>query len=284
MRYFSFTLGTDEWERWGSALPAPSFKKTLTSHNGDKIQVAYELKYKPIKSGDWYFIADLQRSYLSIIKEVTFNDNLIIDGDGWDSTGQIYTLTELKTFPTDGVSYPLIMRWASTKKTFRGKAFLYAKRLKYEGLLSFASMMGAVTAINSKMKKTEQQKIRTLERLTNEILSKSDEWAVKLSKEALTAFRSDLGRQRGEQLQEEKQDRIHRMQEAINSGEFVKPSGEVNKSKLAEFLGVDRRTIYNLLPFVLGVIMMLILWIRPTHDINALFTPYLIEGGSNTTI
>lgn len=284
MRYFSFTVGADEWKRWGSALPLPSFKKTLTSHNGKKIKVAYELKYRPTKSNEWYFIADLQRSYQAVIKGIRLDDHLIIEGSGWESNGTAYTLTELKLFPTDGRAYPPIIRWASNKKTFRSKAFTYAKRLKYEGLLSFASMMGALIVINSKMKTTEQHKIRTLERLTNDILAQSDEWAVKLSKNDLTAFRSDLGRQRGEQLQDEKQDRINRMSEAIKSGDFVKPSGEINKSKLAEFLGVDRRTIYNLLPFVLGVIMMLILWIRPAHDINALLTPYLAEGGSNTTI
>ncbi|MDD2265776.1 hypothetical protein [Sulfuricurvum sp.] len=284
MRYFSFTMGAGEWKRWGSALPLPSFKKTLTSHNGQKIQVAYELKYRPTKSNEWYFIADLQRSYQSVINGVRFDDHLVIEGNGWESTGELYTLTELKVFPTDGRAYPPIIRWASNKKTFRSKAFTYAKRLKYEGLLSFASMMGALIVINSKMKATEQHKARTLERLTNDILAQSDEWVVKLSKTGLTALRSDLGQKRGKQLSAEKQDRIHQISNAINSGAFVKPSGEINKSKLAEFLGVDRRTIYNLLPFVLGVIMMLILWIRPTHDINALFTPYLIEGGSNTTI
>lgn len=262
-------MGADEWERWGSALPAPSFKKTLTSYNGYKIQVAYELKYKPTKSNDWYFIADLQRSYLSIIKGVIFNDHLIIEGAGWESNGTVYTLQELKVFPTDGVFYPVIMRWATTKKTFRGKAFLYAKRLKYEGLLSYASMMGAVAAINFKMKKTEQHKIRTLERLATEILSKSDEWAVKLSKEALTAFRSDLGMQRGKQLQEEKQDRINQIKEAVNNGDFTKPNGQINKSMLADYLGIDRRTVFNLLPLLVGVMVML-LWIRTTYTLPPL--------------
>lgn len=277
-------MGADEWERWGSALPLPSFKKTLTSHNGQKIQVAYELKYRPTKSNEWYFIADLQRSYQSVINSIRFDDYLVIEGNGWESTGKLYTLTELKLFPTDGRAYPVIIRWASNKKTFRSKAFTYAKRLKYEGLLSYASMMGALIVLNSKMKTTEQHRIRTLERLTNDILAQSDEWVVKLSKTGLIAHRSDLGQKRGKQLSAEKQDRIHQISDAINSGAFVKPSGEINKSKLAEFLGVDRRTIYNLLPFVLGVIMMLILWIRPAHDINALLTPYLAECGSNTTI
>lgn len=284
MRYFSFTVGVDEWNRWGSALPPSSFKKTLTSHTGQKIQVAYELKYRPTKSNEWYFIADLQRSYQAVIKGIRLDDHLIIEGHGWESTGKLYTLTELKLFPTDGRAYPVIIRWASNKKTFRSKAFTYAKRLKYEGLLSFASMMGALTVLNSKMKATEQHKIRTLERLTNDILAQSDEWVVKLSKTGLIAHRSDLGQKRGKQLTAEKEDRIHQIKDAVNSGNFVKPSGEINKSKLAEFLGVDRRTIYNLLPFVLGVIMLLILWIRPAHDINAILTPYLAEGQSNTTI
>jgi hypothetical protein len=277
MRYFSFTMGANEWERWGGAFPSPSFKKTLTSHTGEKIQVAYELKYRPMKSNDWYFIADLQRSYQSVIKGIRFNDHLIIEGDGWVSTGELYTLTELKLFPTDERSYPVIMKWATSKKTFRGAAFTFAKRLKYEKLLCFASIMGAVSAMNAKLKTTEQHKLRTLERLTNDILAQSDGWVVKLSKESLKAFRADLGRQRGEQLTAEKEDRIYQIKEAINSGDFVKPSGEINKSKLAEFLGVNRRTIYNLLPFVVGV-MVILLWIRTTYTLPLFFEPYNISG------
>ena len=250
MKYFSFMMRADEWERWENALPVPSFKKSLTHYLGEKIQVAYEFKYKPSNSSDWYFIADLQRSYQSIIKGIIFHDNTIIDGEGWESTGIAYTLTELKTFPTDGRSYPVIMRWATTKKTFRSKAFIYAKRLKYEGLLSYASMMGALSAINSKMVKSEQQKIRTLERLTNDILKQSDEWAVKLSKEALHCVRSALGVQRGKQLQEVKQVHINQIKKAVDSGDFMKPNGKINKSKLADYLGIFRHTVFNLLPLI----------------------------------
>jgi len=277
MRYFSLAIPLTEWERWERALLLPSFKKALSSQSGLKIQVAYELKYKPTKSNDWYFIADIQRSYQAIIDGVAFHDNLIIEGDGWVSTGTTYTLQELKVFPTDERAYPVIIRWATTKKTFRGKAFLYAKRLKYEGLLSYAAMMGAVTAINSKMVKVEQHKIRTLERLTNEILSKSDEWVVKLSKEALTTLKSDLGVQRGKQLQEEKQDRINQIKEAVNNGDFTKPNGQINKSKLADYLRVHRNTISSLLPLVMAM-MILILWIRPAYDFNPLFS--ISSGGA----
>lgn len=271
MRYISLTVPLTEWERWESALPLPSFTKTLSSQSGFKIQVAYGLKYKPTKSNDWYFIADIQRSYQAIIEGVSFHDNLIIEGDGWVSTGTTYTLQELKVFPTDERAYPVIIRWATNKKTFRSKAFIYAKRLKYEGLLSYASMMGAVTAINSKMVKTEQHKSRTLERLTNDILIKSDEWVVKLSKEALTTLKSDLGIQRGKQLQEEKQDRVIQIKEVLDSGDFIKPNGQINKSKLADYLRVHRNTISSLLPLVM-VMMIMILWIRPAYDSNLLFS------------
>lgn len=271
MRYFSHIISLIEWERWGNALPLPSFTKTLSSQSGFKIQVAYELKYKPTKSNDWYFIADIQRSYQAIIEGVVFHDNLIIDGDGWVSTGTTYTLQELKVFPTDERAYPVIIRWATNRKTFRSKAFIYAKRLKYEGLLSYASMMGAVTAINSKMVKTEQHKIRTLERLTNDILIKSNEWVVKLSKEALTTLKSDLGTQRGKQLQDEKQDRVIQIKEVLNNGDFTKPNGQINKSKLADYLRVHRNTISSLLPLVMAM-MIMILWIRPAYDSNLLFS------------
>lgn len=258
-------MGTDEWDRWGSALPIASFKKILTSHSGHKIQVAYELKYRPNKPFDWYFIADLQRSYQSVVKGVIFNDSLIVECDGWESTGERYTLEKLKIFPTDGAPYPVIIRWAKTKKTFRTVAFIYAKRLKYEGLLSSASIMGALTAINSKMSQTEQQKARTLERLKNDILAQSDSWVVKLSKEALHIVKSDLGKQRGKQLQAEKENRINQIKDAVNSGAFMKPSGEINKSKLAEYLGIDRKTVFNLLPLTL----MVVLWIRSImHSIH----------------
>jgi hypothetical protein len=195
MRYISIIMPVTKWERWGSALPLPSYKRTLTSHTSNKIQVAYELKYKPTKSNDWYFIADIQRSYQAIINGALFNDHLIIEGDGWESNATAYTLQELKVFPMDERSYPVLIRWATSKKTFRSKAFTYAKRLKYEGLLCYPSMMGALSAMNSKMKKTEQHKVRTLQRLTNDILAQSDQWDTKLSKEALRVVRSDLEKQ-----------------------------------------------------------------------------------------
>lgn len=270
MKYFSFTMGTDEWDRWGNALPAPSFKKILTSHSGRKVQVAYELKYRPTTHYDWYFVADLQRSYQSIIKGVVFNDSLIIENDGWESIGKSFTLTELKIFPTDDAPYPVIVRWATTKKNFRRSAFLYARRLKYEGLFSSASIMGALTVINSKMIQAEQQKARTLEKLKNDILAQSDKWVVKLSKEALHIVRSDLGKQRGKQLQTDKEKRVNQIKNAVSSGAFLKPSGEINRSKLAEYLGMDRRTVFNLLPLAMAILV-IILWIRPTYANASLF-------------
>lgn len=265
MRYISITMPVTEWERWGSALPLPSFQRTLTSQTGYKVQVAYELKYKPTKPNDWYFIADIQRSYQTIINGALFNDHLIIEGDGWESSGTAYTLQELKVFPMDERAYPVIMKWPMSKKTFRNKAFTYAKRLKYEGLMCYPSMMGAVCAMNAKMKKTEQHKARTLERLTNDILAQSDHWDTKLSKEALRTVRSDLGKQRAEQLQAEKENRVIQIKEAIDKGDFTKPNGEINKTKLADYLNVDRRTIFTLLPLVIAT-MIVILWIRPTYN------------------
>lgn len=276
MRYISIIMPVTEWERWGSALPLPSYQRTLTSHTGNKIQVAYELKYKPTKSNDWYFIADIQRMYQAMISAVTFDDHLIIEGDGWESNGTAYTLHELKIFPTDKRAYPVIIRWATSKKTFRSKAFTYAKRLKYEGLLCYPSMMGALSAMNSKMKKTEQHKARTLQRLTNDILAQSDQWDTKLPKEALRAVRSDLGKQRGKQLQAEKQDRIIQIKEAIETKNFTKPNGEINKTKLGDYIEVSRRTISNLLPLVMAM-MIVILWIRPACNFPSLF-PYSLGG------
>lgn len=276
MRYISIIMPVTEWERWGRVLQLPSYQRTLTSHTGNKIQVAYELKYKPTKSNDWYFIADIQRMYQAMISAVTFDDHLIIEGDGWESNGTAYTLQELKVFPTDERAYPVIIRWATSKKTFRSKAFTYAKRLKYEGLLCYPSMMGALSAMNSKMKKTEQHKVRTLQRLTNDILAQSDQWDTKLQKEALRAVRSDLGKQRAEQLQAQKQDRVIQIKEAIDKGGFTKPNGEINKTKLADYLNVDRRTIFTLLPLVMAM-MIVILWIRPTCDFPSLF-PYSLGG------
>lgn len=285
MRYLSFTVPADEWERWGSALPLPSFKKSLTSAEGLKIQIAYELNYRPSTSGDWYFIADLRRSYQVIISGATFHDHLIIEGDGWDVTGHTYKLQELKRFPMDERKYPAIMRWASSKKTFRSKAFVYGRRLKYEGLLTYPAMMGALVTMNTKLPSGERMKVRTLERLTHDILVKSDEWAVKLSKEALHACRSDLGIQRGRQLQVDKEDRVKQIKEAISSGDFTKPSGAINQKKIADYLGVHRNTIKNLLPFVL-MVMVVLLWIRtPAHDMNAysLSISEVRDGGHYTT-
>lgn len=282
MRYISIIMPVTEWKRWGSALPLPSYQRTLTNHTGYKIQIAYELKYKPTKSNDWYFIADIRRSYQAIINGALFNDNLIIEGDGWESNATAYTLQELKVFPMDERAYPVIIRWATNKKTFRSKAFTYAKRLKYEGLLCYPSMMGALSAMNSKMKKTEQHKARTLERLTNDILAQSDKWDTKLPKEALRAVRSDLGKQRAEQLQAQKQNRVIQIKEAIDKGDFTKPNGEINKTKLADYLNVDRRTIFTLLPLVMA--MIIILWIRPACDFPSFFSSSLWGSERGATI
>jgi hypothetical protein len=78
-----------------------------------------------------------------------------------------------------------------------------------------------------------------------------------------------LGTQRGKQLQEEKQDRINQIKEAVNNGDFTKPNGQINKSKLADYLGIDRRTVFNLLPLLVGVMVML-LWIRTTYTLPPL--------------
>lgn len=234
------------------------------------MQIIYELKYRPTTAGDWYGLDRVQRSYQSIIKGIVFNDHTSIDTLVSNVSDKHYKLSELNRFPIDDRSYPAIIRWASTKRGFRRAAFTYAKRLKYEGMLTYPAIMAALYAINEKLPLGDRIKARTLEKLYADILTKSDQWDTKLSKEALRAVRSDLGRQRGEQLTAEKENRINQINEAIKTGSFTKPSGGINKTKIAEYLGLDRRTVYSLLPLALAMLVIL-LWIRPTLCHNPIF-------------
>lgn len=68
----------------------------------------------------------------------------------------------------------------------------------------------------------------------------------------LKQIRSQLGKQRGEQLTAEKENRIMAIKNAINTGKFTKPSGTINQLKLSAFLGVHRNTIRNLIPFAIA--------------------------------
>lgn len=277
MRYFAFSMPVDEWRRWEAALPAPSYYRKLTSAEGMKIQIVYELKHRPTTAGDWYALDRLRHSYKNVISGATFNDHLVIDGNGWEATGEVFRALQLQVFPHDDRSYPAIIKWASSKKAFRRVSFIYAKRLKYEGMLTYPAIMAALYALNAKLPSMDRIKMRILERLTSDILVKSDQWDTKLSKEALRAVRSDLGRQRGEQLQGEKQDRVIQIKEAVNNGDFTKPNGEINKSKLADYLRVHRNTVSTLLPLAMAM-MILILWIRPTYAFSPIFSISL--GGS----
>lgn len=270
MRSFAFTLPVEEWQRWKAALPTPSYAKQITSAEGGKMQIVYELRHRPTTSGDWYKLDRLQRSYENVINGVIFNDHVSINTDGWEATGEAFKASQLQVFPLVDQSYPAIMRWANSKKGFRRSAFTYAKRLKYERMLTYPAIMAALYALNEKLPTLERIKTRTLERLANELLDKSSQWESKLPIEALKALRSDLGRQRGDQLSIERNDRIKQISEAIKTGEFTKPSGAVNQMKLAEFLGIHRNTVRNLIPFVL-MAMIVILWIRPAYALSPLF-------------
>ena len=90
----------------------------------------------------------------------------------------------------------------------------------------------------------------------------------KLSKEELYCVRSALGGQREKQLQDVKQVHIEQIRKAVDSGAFMKPNGKINKSKLADYLRIDRQTVFNLLPLLVGCNMkmektdLLTRWVR----------------------
>lgn len=288
MRFIAFTLPLEQYKRWLSVLPLPSHQKVLTSSEGAKMQIIYELEYKPSNPSDWYTIDKLIFSYQHHINGVIFNDHAFSNINVPKASEKRYSLSELKVFPFDDRSYPAIMRWSNSKKGFRRVAFTYAKRLKYEQLLTYPAIMGAIFALHEKLPTGERMKARTLEKLANDILERSREWKEKLPPEQLHVVRVGLGVRRGEQLQAEKEERIEVIKEALKSGEFLKPSGSINQVKLSEFLGLHRNTIRNLIPFVLMALLIL-LWIRPpTLSPNPLFSisEDCIEGMdySNATI
>lgn len=272
MRFFAFTLPLEEWYRWSAALPVPSYQKGLTSSEGAKIQIIYELKHRSTTAGDWYGLDRLRKSYERVINGVIFNDHASINTDVSEGVGERYRPRQLQAFPIDDRSYPAIIRWANSKRGFRRAAFTYAKRLKYEGMLTYPAIMASLYALNEKLSTGERFKARVLEKLAKDILDRSVEWLEKLPPEELRAVRVDLGKRRGEQLQAEKIERIEEIKAAISTGDFTKPGGTVNQSKLSEFLGLHRNTIRNLIPFVLTVALIL-LWIRPTLLPNPLFPP-----------
>lgn len=270
MRFFAFTLPLEEWHRWVAALPVPSYQMNLTSAEGAKVQIIYELLHRPTTAGDWYTLDRLRKSYERVINGLIFNDHASINTDLSKASEERYRPQQLQAFPLDDRSYPSIIRWASSKKGFRRAAFTYAKRLKYEGMLSYPAIMAAVYALNEKLPHGERFKVRTLEKLANDILERSGAWPEKLPPEELQAVRVELGKRRGEQLQAEKIERIEEIKAAISTGNFTKPSGSINQAKLSEFLGLHRNTIRNLIPLVI-MALVVILWIRPTLSLNPLF-------------
>jgi len=85
------------------------------------------------------------------------------------------------------------------------------------------------------------------------------------------------------EVQAKKQNRVIQIKEAIDKGDFTKPNGEINKIKLADYLSIDRRTIFTLLPLVMAM-MILILWIRPACDFPSFFSYSLWGSERGATI
>lgn len=240
--YIAVGIFDTHYQKVANIMPTPTYIDFRTGRDHYKHILIYVI--------DGYITSHNQYRWISNIKlgmkQFIFVPFDFIDDVHVCSTvnvqGSAYTIDELsRAFKAPVTMYPKIM-YPPTKKDLYRHLCWYGKRLIHKQVFTYEAMVSAALLMNKKLHdkystKDLHKKVLGAYTWLNENI---DGFQVQLTPEALKQAHSK-GQQITKAIQRERTKQL--IDDAIATGNYIKPNGKVNQSKLAKDLGLNRSTI-----------------------------------------
>lgn len=245
--FLAFTLSRADYLKLHQNLPIPSYKQNLTSIKGDKVLIAYFFSHPIITARQWAWLGSVKQGLKELNAELI--DELIVDITKINLA--TYSLAELsKTFKSPSIVLPKLY-FTMDKKELYGRLKAYSIRLLRKDLLSFEYLIAGAIKLNDNITKHNaniqafsnrelQKKAKSLIAYLNK---NQDKYLV--DKDKLQSQLRKGGVMRAKQKKQEAKINQQRVKELVN--EYKAKGLRVNKTSIAEALGLSRQAIYNIL-------------------------------------
>ena len=240
--YIAIGIKDEHLSKVSKLLPTPTHKDWVQGRDYYKHIFVYVIDGYITSHNQYRWISNIKLGIKAFIF-VPFNfiDDLHISNNA-DITHSIYTIKELsQAFKAPIIYYPKIM-YPSTKKDVYKHLCWHGKRLIHQQVFTHEALIRAALLMNEKL----------TDKLSNKDLHKKalgayvwlveniDGFEVGLSVDELKQAHSKGAATKNQnQAQHTKQ----LVDEAIATGDYFKPNGSVNKTKLAKALNMYRRTL-----------------------------------------
>ena len=227
-------------------FPEPTQRVRYMTGKGESpnLTVRYVFRYAPQSWHEMQWLASIKIRMKQQIPSISFTEESIEENIGGHADiDKIYTISELGKFFSKFIRYPKPW-YPQEKDEYMSKLAIYAKKLYYEGLYHFESVLAMAihfnTCIGSPFSRREVQK------KTISIMHLDQEgWKRKLEPEALIQAHKDGGKTRGKQISEESLERMMQVAKLLPMHE--KKKGAYDVKALAEITGFSKSTIYDII-------------------------------------
>jgi len=242
--FIGIEVAKSDYPKIEGLLPTPSYQNTLTSHTGHSIVLAYVIEGYITSAKQFKQISDIKlamREHIIVrycdVEEFYLSERTI--GDGIP-----YSLQELrKAFRATYRAYPKIY-YPPDKKSLYRYLILHGKKLRFEECFTLEALTSSALMMNRALK--DPFSIKELHKKTKGayyfILEHLEKFPKRLEGKDLKA-----ALRKGGQIRKANQasDTQKRITEAIATGDYTKPNGKVNVSKLCSALGINRSTLWR---------------------------------------
>jgi hypothetical protein len=240
--YIGITLYVDDYAKVQGLLPTPSYTDRLQGHNYQKIILIYAIEGYITSPSQYRWISNIKlglEKYLCV--PFTYEEDYHITHET-DMTTTLYTIGELsKAFKAPIIIYPKIMHPPTKKELYRDLC-RYGKRLIHQKCFTKEAMTATALLMNK----------RLFDKYSNRDLHKKvlgayifidenrENFPVKLDEVKLKEAHT-----KGAKITNKKQtaETKAKIFELLKDDVYIKPNGKVNKTLLADDLGMNRRTL-----------------------------------------
>ena len=224
-------------------FPEPTHRVRYTNGKGlsQNLTVKYLFRYKPQGWREMQRVSSIKSQMQQLIPSIIFEEDVVTNIDA--DIDKIYTVNELGKYFPRFIKYP--QPWyPQDKDEYMSRLAIYAKKLYYEGLYHFESVLAMAihfnTCIGSPYSHRQVQKKAIATMHLNQ-----EGWKRKLESEALIQAHKDGGKTRGKQMSEESLERMMQVSQLLPMHE--KKKGSYDVKAIAEITGYSKSTVYSII-------------------------------------
>jgi len=244
--FIGFTVTMICYKKLSHKLPMPTYKKIITSREGKSVTLIYQLDRQSTTIKQWQFISDVKIGIKNFIPcDVIFEYECYLNSI-IEANAVIYTLAELKEhFRAEKIRYPKIY-YPATKKDLYRHLVWYGAKLYFKKIITREIMIATALKMNEALtdKLSYRELLKRADAAFKYVTENRDKrFKQRLSADELKEAKSRGGKTRGKQVSKDSEELHKKIMEALKDSRFIKKSGKPYISKIADHLGISRKTI-----------------------------------------